>query len=102
MIVMAWIVGGFYEEIVFHGFIFTRLEKMIPGRQATGIAFVLSCVLFSIYHLQLGWGGTINAFFGGIVYQGLYLIFKRNLWASIVCHCVYNTCVMLLVYHGYL
>jgi membrane protease YdiL (CAAX protease family) len=27
IIIMGWMVGGFYEEIVFHGFIFSRLEK---------------------------------------------------------------------------
>ena len=102
MIVMAWIVGGFYEEIVFHGFIFTRLEKMLPGRQATGVAFIISCFLFGIYHLQLGYAGTINALIVGAVYQGLFLAFKRNLWASIICHGVYNTCVMVLVHLGHL
>src|SRR5690349_16038106 len=32
VLLLAFIVGGFYEEIIFHGFIFTRLEKIIPGR----------------------------------------------------------------------
>ena len=27
MVITGWLIGGFYEEIVFHGFIFTRLEK---------------------------------------------------------------------------
>lgn len=102
IVVMGWLIGGFYEEIVFHGFIFTRLEQMIPGRYATVLSFVVSCILFGAYHLQMGSGGAFNALMVGGVYQGLFLYFKRNLWASIICHGVYNTMVMTLIYLGHL
>ncbi len=101
-VVMGWIIGGFYEEIVFHGFIFTRLEKMIPGKYATALGFVVSCILFGAYHLQMGSADAFNALMVGTVYQGLFLYFKRNLWASIICHGVYNTLVMTLIYLRYL
>jgi len=101
-VVLGWLIGGFYEEIVFHGFIFTRLEQMIPGKYATLLGFVVSCLLFGAYHLQMGSGGAFNALVVGGVYQGLFLYFKRNLWASIICHGVYNTIVMTLIYLGYL
>jgi len=102
IVVMGWLVGAFYEEIVFHGFIFTRLERMIPGKYATASGFVASCVLFGAYHLQMGSAGAFNALVVGIVYQGLFLYFKRDLWASIMCHGVYNTIVMTLIYLGHL
>jgi membrane protease YdiL (CAAX protease family) len=34
-LLLAFVVGGLYEEIIFHGFIFTRLEKIFPGRYST-------------------------------------------------------------------
>ena len=102
IVVMGWLIGGFYEEIVFHGFIFTRLEQMIPGKYATALGFVVSCILFGAYHLQLGSGDAFNALMVGGVYQGLFLYFKRDLWASIICHGVYNTMVMTLIYLGHL
>ena len=102
IVVMGWLIGAFYEEIVFHGFIFNRLERLIPGKYATAAGFVASCVLFGAYHLQMGSAGAFNALVVGIVYQGLFLYFKRDLWASIVCHGVYNTIVMTLIYLGYL
>lgn len=102
IVVMGWLIGGFYEEIVFHGFIFTRLEKMIPGKYATATGFVVTCILFGAYHLQMGSEGAFNALVVGVVYQGLFLYFKRNLWASIICHGVYNTIVMTLIYLGHL
>ena len=102
MIVMAWLVGGFYEEIVFHGFVFTRLETILPGKNAAVSSFVVTSFLFGAYHLQMGLGGALNALVVGTVYLGLFLYFERNLWASIVCHGVYNTIVMTLMSMGHL
>lgn len=102
MLVMGWLIGGFYEEIVFHGFIFTRLEKMIKGKYSTHISFVITAVIFGVYHIPLGAAGLINALVIGIVYLALFLYFKRNLWYSIICHGFYNTMVMTLIYYDYL
>lgn len=102
ILIMGWLVGGLYEEIVFHGFIFTRLEKMIQGAYSTYISFVLTACIFGAYHYQLGTLGLINALIIGSVYLALFLFFKRNLWYSIICHGVYNTIVMTMIYHEYL
>jgi len=102
MVLMGWLIGGFYEEIVFHGFIFTRLEKMIKGPYTTHISFVLTAIIFGVYHIQLGALGVVNALVVGAVYLALFLYFKRNLWYSIICHGCYNTMVMTLIYYGYL
>ena len=102
MIIMGWLIGGFYEEIVFHGFIFTRLEKMFKGEYSTYISFVITSAIFGVYHIQLGASGIINALVVGAVYLALFLYFKRNLWYSIFCHGFYNTMVMTLIYYDYL
>ena len=102
MIIMGWLIGGFYEEIVFHGFIFTRLEKMFKGEYSTYISFVITSAIFGVYHIQLGASGIINALVVGAVYLTLFLYFKRNLWYSIFCHGFYNTMVMTLIYYDYL
>jgi len=102
MVVMGWLIGGVYEEIVFHGFIFTRLEKMIKGKYSTHMSFVVTAVIFGAYHIQLGALGAINALVVGAVYLALFLYFKRNLWYSIMCHGFYNTLVMTLIYYDYL
>ncbi len=102
MITMGCLVGGLYEEIVFHGFIFTKLEGMIKGKGRFWISFVITCIIFAGYHIQLGWAGVINSLVVGAVYQALFLYHQRNLWYSICCHGVYNTLVMVLVYLEYL
>lgn len=98
LVIMGWLIGGLYEEIVFHGFIFTRLEKMISGPHATKISFILTSIIFGFYHYQLGLGGLINALIVGAGYLAIFLYFKRNLWYSIVCHGTYNTIIMTLIY----
>ncbi|WP_459213085.1 CPBP family intramembrane glutamic endopeptidase [Aquimarina rhabdastrellae] len=102
MVIMGWLIGGIYEEIVFHGFIFTRLEKIIKGKYSTHISFIITSVIFGVYHIQLGTLGVINALIVGTGYLALFLYFKRNLWYSIICHGFYNTLVMILIYYDYL
>lgn len=101
LLVMGWLIGGFYEEIVFHGFIFTRLEKLIPGKYAVTIGFLLCNLVFALYHIQLGIAGVITAFIAGCVYQGSMLYFKRNMWYAIFCHAVYDTIALTYIYAGY-
>ena len=101
ILAMGWIVGGFYEEIVFHGFIFTRLEKLISGKYAIMISFWVSNIIFAVYHLQLGAGGVINAFIAGTGYHALMLYYKRNIWYAIFCHAVFDTIALTYIYLGY-
>jgi membrane protease YdiL (CAAX protease family) len=101
LITLSWIVGGFYEELAFHGFIFTFLERRIGGKHAELWSFVVTSLIFGAYHFHLGTAGTINALLVGMAYLGLFLHFKRNLWYSIVCHGTYNTLIFIMIYNGY-
>ena len=101
LLIMGWIIGGFYEELVFHGFIFSRLEKIIAGHYATIISFLLTNLIFALYHLQLGTSGVINALIAGVFYQALMLYYKRNMWYAIICHAVYDTIALTFIYGGY-
>ena len=102
MLAMGWVIGGLYEEIVFHGFIFYQLKKVIPGNYSTQISFIITSVIFGLYHLQLGPADAINAFLVGIGYHLLALQFKGNLWYSIICHGTYNSIVITLLYLDYI
>ena len=100
-LLMGWLIGGIYEEIVFHGFIFTRLEKLFTGKYAVPISFLLTNIIFAVYHWQQGTSGVINAFMAGIVYHALILRYKRNMWYGIVCHAVFDTIALTFIYLGY-
>lgn len=101
LLVMGWLVGGLYEEIIFHGFIFTRLEKLFAGKYALPVAFLISNVIFALYHLQLGTEGVINAFVAGCVYHMLMLRYKRNMWYAIFCHALFDTIALTYLYAGF-
>lgn len=102
IVIMSWIIGGVYEEIVFHGFVFTRLEKIIPGKHATQLGFLMTAIIFGLYHVQLGGADAINALLVGAAYHALILYYNRNLWYGIFCHAAYDTIVVTLLYLGYL
>jgi len=100
ILAMGWVVGGFYEEIVFHGFIFTRFEKLFKGKYALVVSFLLSNTIFALYHIQLGTEGVINAFIAGSVYHALMLYYKRNMWYAIFCHAVFDSIALSFIYAG--
>lgn len=97
----GFIVGGFYEELVFHGFIFIRLEKILPARYGLFLSFLLSNLIFSVYHFQLGPAGILNAFIAGCAYHALMLRFNRNLWYSFFFHGFFDAIALTYIYLGY-
>ena len=101
ILLMAWLVGGFYEELVFHGFIFTRIEKMITSKYAAPAGFFITNLIFGLYHFQQGITGVIHAFIAGCAYQLLMMKFNRNLWYAIFIHAFYDSIALTLIYLGY-
>jgi membrane protease YdiL (CAAX protease family) len=102
LLAMGWLVGGLYEEIVFHGFIFTNIEKLLPRRISLTVSFLITNIIFGLYHFQLGYDGVINAFLAGIGYHIAILMNKRNLWCGIICHAIFDTIALTLLYLGYI
>jgi membrane protease YdiL (CAAX protease family) len=101
IVIMGWVVGGVYEELVFHGFIFTRLEKMTNIKYMTQVSFIITNVVFGLYHVQLGPQGMLNAFFCGCAYQALMIRFNRNIWYAIFFHAFFDTIALSLIFLGY-
>ncbi len=100
ILLLALIVGGFYEEIIFHGFIFTRLEKTFRGRWATIAAFIITNIIFGAYHFQQGIKGILLATIAGAAYHVLILKFNRNLWYGIFFHAFFDFIGLTLIYLG--
>ncbi len=95
---MGWLIGGVYEEIVFHGFIFKKIKEFVGGKNSTVVSFLFTAVLFGLYHYQMGVEGTLNAFLAGMIYHGISLKFKGNLWYGVFCHGTYNSIVISCLY----
>jgi membrane protease YdiL (CAAX protease family) len=100
-IIAAWIIGGFYEEIAFRGFIQTTIEEWMAGsRNSFWPAGMITSILFGLYHWQQGIFGMIPSALGGLFWTFLLWRYKRNLWYPIISHAVYDTIALTMIYFG--
>jgi membrane protease YdiL (CAAX protease family) len=75
--------AAFVEETLFRGYGFERIAELTRSPLFAALA---TWVIFSMAHLtSWGWGQVIIAAWGGLVLTLLYL-WRRNLWANIICH----------------
>jgi len=100
ILIAALVVGGFYEELIFHGFIFTRFEKIFT-KNKTMIAFILTALIFAAYHFQQGPLGMINAGIAGCAYHVFILKNGRNLWYGLFFHAFYDFIGLSFIYAGH-
>ena len=102
-IVAAWIVGGFYEEIVFRGFIQTTIQQWFrKNSHSFWIAGVVTSALFGLYHWQQGIYGVVFATLSGFLWTYLLKRYRGNLWYPIISHAIYDTIALTLIYFGVL
>lgn len=100
-IVAAWFVGGFYEEIVFRGFIQTTITKWFGNfKYSFWLAGILTSVLFGLYHWQQGIFGVVPSFLGGLLWTFLLRRYEGNLWYPIMSHAIYDTIALTMIYLG--
>ncbi len=82
------VVAPFFEELLFRGFIFQRLERHL----AVGVTVAISGVLFGVYHLNIFQGVFASVL--GIV-LGLSLVWTSSMWIPITIHLVNNAVAFL-------
>jgi len=99
-IAIAWLIGGFAEEMIFRGFILNRLEALLPrGARASVMAVFLQAFLFGAVHVyNRGLFGLLVLGAVGAVLGTFYLVFHRNLWPVILAHGLGNTLGFLVRY----
>jgi membrane protease YdiL (CAAX protease family) len=82
---------GFAEELVFRGYLLTRLERVL---QSPGWAVVVSSVAFGGCHLYQGFSGAVGAAtFGALMALGF--LATRRLWPVALAHSLYGILVYL-------
>ena len=90
-----------FEEIVFRGFIFSRI-KVMAGKKAFIVSGLITSVLFALYHYQEGLGAVIGIFLFAIITIWLLKLFKGNLWYVIFFHITYDIFMLTAIYLGYM
>ena len=91
-LVISVVRAGVSEEVLFRGYPIERLQELTGNR---AFAAGLPLVLFAFAHVgPWGWDHLIIAGFGGAMLTWLYL-WRRNLWVSMVVHCLIDAVAVL-------
>ncbi len=101
VIPVAWGSAAFGEELVFRGFLQTRLQIALVGvRGAAAFAVLLQAIIFGALHSYQGAGGAIAAGGTGLVLGLVYLAARKDLWAPIILHGLVDTISLTAIYMG--
>jgi membrane protease YdiL (CAAX protease family) len=97
------ITGGFMEEVIYRGFMFDRLMRILGPRRRSPLWAALLCGLpFGVIHFEWGIGGILVTTVMGSVLGLMFLMTKRNLWPLIAAHATLDAILMIQVYTGVL
>jgi membrane protease YdiL (CAAX protease family) len=100
---MAWVIGGFYEELVFRGFLHDALMRYLPsGRGRPLAAMLLTTLVFALYHWQLGAFGVANALVFALFAAAVRARWPANLAYVIGFHACADMGAFTLMRLGYL
>ena len=99
--VVSWLSQGLGEELLFRGFIMTRLAQMFRlNRAAWGAAVLVQGVLFGLMHSYQGIAGMIATAAAGMVFGIGYLMTGRNLLPCVIAHALCGTVLISMMYFG--
>lgn len=99
-LLVGWIVGALFEELVFHGFLFQQLLDRLPSSYAQITSLLFTSILFGYLHQYQGLAGQIVTGFVGFILGCITLYHKRSIWMSIWVHGFINTLFAFSVYYG--
>jgi len=95
----VYLVSSFAEEVIYRGFMITRLrESFGSGKVSIMVAVLCSSMVFGLVHSEWGIAGMVQASFMGIALGVSYLAFSRNLWVTILAHAYMDTLLVVQMY----
>jgi membrane protease YdiL (CAAX protease family) len=90
-ILVSIAVVGVVEELIFRGFLMTRLAKLLGGRGAGWMAaLIIQAALFGFAHAYQHTYGIVLTAALGLLFGSVYLLFGRSLLPIVVAHGVYD------------
>jgi membrane protease YdiL (CAAX protease family) len=98
-IALSWTRAGFGEEVVYRGWILTRLAEVGRFSQTAWAAGAIgSALVFGAAHVYQGVSGVLATALAGLVMAGVYLATGRNLWAAVIAHATMDTTAFVMIY----
>lgn len=102
-LVLALVIGGVYEELLFRGFLRDFLVRHLPAwRMRPLVVAVLVALIFAAYHWQLGSFGVANAFVFAAFAAVMRQAWPTNLWYVISFHALADMSAFTLMRMGLL
>ena len=94
-IIVAWVLGGFLEELIARGIVLQSIERMaspwIIRYAATGVAIIIAAVGAGALHAYQGLRAVIIVTQLSVLFGLLFVLSGYNLWPVILCHGLYDT-----------
>jgi len=101
LIPVGWGAAAFGEEMIYRGFIFSKLSYALGGGAlGAAVALLSQSILFAAGHLYLGPRGVLNAGLVGIITGAAYLANGRALWPLIIAHGLVDSVGLTALYLG--
>lgn len=94
-IAVAWVLGGFLEELILRGIILQSIEAFLSTWLVRSIGTVVgvccSAAVASVLHLYQGPRAVIIVTQLSVLFGVLFVMSGHDLWAVIACHGLYDT-----------
>ena len=96
----VYIVSSMGEEVVYRGFLITRLQTLFGGEGKIAVfsALILSSMIFGLAHFEWGLTGIVQTAFMGAAFGIAFLLTKRRLWPLILAHAYMDTLLFVQLY----
>lgn len=102
-VLIVWLTSAFPEEVIWRGFLMTRLAKLGGGSAtAWSVALVVTSAHFGAVHLYQGLAGVLATGVAGLLLGLAFLLFGRNLWLPIAAHASMHVMSFTALYMGWL
>lgn len=99
-VIVAWVIGGFTEELLFRGFMlerFGKLYRQLPF--AIGLSVITQAIIFGQQHYYYqGAVGVAATGAIGLVSGIIYVLTQKRLWPLILSHGLANTIGLSLMF----
>jgi membrane protease YdiL (CAAX protease family) len=101
-LLIVWTFAAFGEEMGYRGYLLTRVADLgNRSKPAYMVAVLYVAILFGIGHFYKGVTGVMDSTYSGLVLGGVYLLARKNLWASILAHGISDTFAVFVVFMGW-
>jgi len=99
MLLNVILVAGLGEEIVYRGYLFERLGKLLGSRAIAKAAIVvIAAAIFGAAHYSVqGLAGVQQATVGGLVFGTAFAVTNR-LWPLIIAHAAFDVAAVFIIY----